>query len=201
MGQLINFKIMGERPVDPCVFQFEMGTKYFIWKGPDLMKTLTSQARDIERKVNGEKRIPGSLPKSDIFHDMIIHIGKYRTFDIRVYPLFSSQNINDLIEFEKEYLKKCLADPNCLNLNREPYFPKWVMAEIENSPQQKKIPNTVKTSTEPRKSPISNEKHEKKPEINKVILVENKDYSKQENSDFVFDDLDDIKALAKSLKK
>lgn len=114
---------MGEedRRKGTCVFKLIFGTKYYIFKGLRIEKTVENISRQIWKELNN--------PKEDsILFKVIAYIQKSRVTIMKVELIKESDSIVDLLMTEYEALQAAKNDVNCLNtkfFNNE-YFPNWI---------------------------------------------------------------------------
>jgi len=186
---MIEFKIIGETSSNPCVFRIEAGTKYFIWKSPDIFKTLKSLSKDLDVKIKNCK-------PDDLFYKLVTHICQYRTFKLSAKVLFETENHAELVKFEMDILAKAEKDPHCVNVSFLPYQPKWINLSENKAisatlPKSKLIaPVNIKSIKEPVK------KQEKTADNSKTIPAENKTLPIQKGVD-----LESVKEALAKLKK
>lgn len=110
-----------DRRKGTCVFKLIFGTKYYIFKGLRIEKTVENISRQIWKELNN--------PKEDsILFKVIAYIQKSRVTIMKVEVIKESDSIVDLLMTEYEALQAAKNDVNCLNtkfFNNE-YFPNWI---------------------------------------------------------------------------
>lgn len=125
---------------DPCVFRLYAGKKFLIWKGKNLSKSIDVMTSDIARKI-----LKDDLSHTDVFYKIVDHIRKFRTYNLELFPLLSSEDNSELLQFESQELLKAKSDPDCCNISFEPYVPAWM-----NLGSNKASGSSVSNTIEPR---------------------------------------------------
>lgn len=112
---------------ETCVFKLFFGTKYFIFKGLRISKTVENLSYQIHKELNN--------PKEDsILFKVVAYVRKSRTTMMRVELIKESDAIVDLLWAEYKALQAAKNDVNCLNtrfINNE-YFPNWIPQSAVN---------------------------------------------------------------------
>lgn len=116
-----------DRRKGTCVFKLVFGTKYYIFKGLKIEKTVENLSKQIWKELNN--------PKEDsILFKVIAYIQKSRVTMMKVELIKESDSIVDLLMTEYEALQAAKNDVNCLNtrfFNNE-YFPNWIPQSAVN---------------------------------------------------------------------
>lgn len=110
-----------------CVFKLVFGSKYFIFKGLKIAKTVEGLAAQIHKEIGNQK-------ESSILYKVVAYVIKSRVTVMKVEVIFETDAIIDLLFKEYEALREASKDPNCLNtrfINNE-YFPAWVPQSAVN---------------------------------------------------------------------
>lgn len=104
-----------------CVFKLIFGSKYFIFKGLKVAKTVDGLAAQIHKEIGNQK-------ENSILYKVVAYVIKSRVTVMTVEVIAESDAIVDLLFYEYEALQAASKDPNCLNtkfINNE-YFPNWI---------------------------------------------------------------------------
>lgn len=202
MRSLVLFRIVGETPEKPCVFKLEIGKKFFIWKSPGLVKSLKSMAKDLDRKIQGQ------CAETDLFVLMVKHMRSYKMYEVRVIPLFSSEKINEILDFEAKQLELAKGNDDCVNVLFEPYKPSWVTG-IKNEPISRAViqdqPKTKAVVFEAPKAPKKDVIPEEIDEKIEFVKPTAESFDGNTKTSFIsgeeIPDFSDIQAMLKSIKK
>lgn len=125
-----------------CVFKLIFGTRYFIYKGLKISKTVENLSAQIHKELNNPK-------ENSILFKVIAYLHKSRTTLMRVEVIEESDAIVDLLMTEYNVLQAAKKDVNCLNTrfyNNE-YFPNWIPQSAVNE-FQKRLQGTKPTDTD-----------------------------------------------------
>lgn len=125
-----------------CVFKLMFGSKYFIYKGLKVKKTVENLSVQIHKELNNPK-------ENSILFKVIAYIQKSRVTMMKVEVIKESDAIVDLLLAEYEVLQSAKDDVNCLNtrfFNNE-YFPNWIPQTAVNE-FQKRLQGAKPTDTD-----------------------------------------------------
>lgn len=116
-----------DRRKGTCVFKLILGTKYYIFKGLKIGKTVENLSAQIHKELNNPK-------ENSILFKVIAYIKKSRTTMMKVEVITETDAIVDLLFAEYKALQAAKNDVNCLNtrfINNE-YFPNWIPQSAVN---------------------------------------------------------------------
>ncbi len=115
----ISQELEGRSPT--CVFKLVFGSKYFIFKGLRIAKTVEGLSMQIHKELNN--------PKEDsVLFKVVAYVRKTRIKVMTVDLIKETDDTVDLLLTEYEALQGAKNDPNCLNtrfINYE-YYPNWI---------------------------------------------------------------------------
>lgn len=157
-----RYFLSGRFTQQPTVYRLFFGKKCYTWKGKNLVQSLETICKDIDRFVRN------GVPADHLLKKVVDHINAEQILFCRVEVIKQTDNLTELIQFENLILKKCKEDPDCLNVKFEAHIPKWIS---EPSDLVKEVPtqNKARRDTIP---PVEVSKHQPVDEIQPV--VENK---------------------------
>ena len=126
-----------------AVFRLNIGTKYFIYKGLKVKKTVEGMSAQIHRERN-------NLKENSILFKVVTYIRQKRVTQMTVDVIKETDHPVDLLIAEYEALQAAKTDSNCLNItffNNE-YYPGWIpqkaVVEYNKWLQGEEMPNTHK---------------------------------------------------------
>lgn len=122
-----TFKEQYETTSVTCVFKLWFGSKYFIFKGMRMDKTVETLSVQIHREMNNQK-------DDSILFKAVAYIKRARIVTMTVEIIYETDAILDLLTMEYEELQEAKKDPNCLNtrFTNNEYYPKWIPQHIIN---------------------------------------------------------------------
>lgn len=115
-----RFTINGSYNADPTVYKVIFGTKFYIWKGKNLRQSVEIMSEDIDRFLRK------GIDQKHLLAKVINHITRSRVISCRVEPMLQTDNLAELIEYERTELINSKENPDCLNQVFEPHIPKWI---------------------------------------------------------------------------
>lgn len=104
-----------------CVLRFWFGQKYFIWKSKALHQTVNTFAIEIDQRLRLGLKGP-----EDIYKNICGYINRARVIQFEVEPVIITDNPAELLKEEYLLLQAGKKDENCLNVQFDPYLPKWL---------------------------------------------------------------------------
>lgn len=195
MANLIKMKVRTEGGpfIHPCVYKMTVGKRYFIWKGKSLQQSLNTMSKDLERKIDPDRK--SALSEDDLFYCMATYMRRFRIYQVFVDVLLETPDPEELLAFEAEALALAQGDPECCNQVFVPHVPGWI-AQQSKTPGLKTPPAAAKPIPKPQPVP---------PVIIPVLPVEQEEVKPQpvvSASDLEMPDidLDDLSDLLDSLK-
>lgn len=134
MAGTFNYRFKENYHSKTCVVKYTFGTKYFIWKALHLKQGTEQVFRDLNNKIARYKT--GALSEDDLFYNVAKHCSKARVIFATVEVLLESDDLCQILEFDKQQLANCAGDTNCLNLSSEQYLPAWLKCVTSNKALQ-----------------------------------------------------------------
>lgn len=129
----------------PAVYKLNFGKKYFIWKGKTLKGSIEQNCIDIQKLRFNPK--PGH-----IFMPIVEAINKGRVMFCKVEVLIITDDLQQLLDKEKNELENCKRDLFCLNTVLEQHIPKWIAEQLatgKSEPKKDTRQNKAITATFP----------------------------------------------------
>lgn len=134
MAGTFNYRFKENYHSKTCVVKYTFGTKFFIWKALHLKQGTEQVFRDLNNKIARYKT--STLSEDDLFYNVAKHCSKARVIFAQVEVLFESDDLCQIIEFDKQQLQNSIGDQNCLNLSAEQYLPGWLKCVTLNKALQ-----------------------------------------------------------------
>ena len=144
MAGTFNFNYEEKYPSRTCVVKYWFGTKYFIWKALHLHQSCDQVFRDLNNKIGKYKM--GTLSELDLFYKVAKHCHTSRCIFATVEVLLMTDDLHELIAFDRDLLQKSIGDPKCLNISADQYLPGWLKTVTQNKALQS---NKISSVTNP----------------------------------------------------
>lgn len=137
MAGKFNHKFKEAYKSEMCVVKFWFGTKYMFWKCLRLYPSCEQVFRDLNRKI-----FKDDLPETDLFYKAAKYCRRARVMIATVEVVCATDDLLMIRAIEQELLTKHFDDPNCLNITKSQYVPKWLMTPNEIKALQSTISTT-----------------------------------------------------------
>lgn len=156
----------------PALYKIHLGSKYFIWKGKSLKKSVEQNMFDIEKLLRRSEQ------PSHLFYPAIIHIRRGRPARAEIEIVLLTEDPELLIAAERDTLADAREDKNCLNTIYEPHRPKWMdegvapreVPSVKKQPARNKpITDTFKVPSDRHTIPVINQGSVKPPKATEKV--------------------------------
>jgi transcriptional regulator of met regulon len=115
-----RYNIIGDYNSLPTIYRINLGSKFYIWKGKSLRQSMETLSEDIDRLVRN------GVAADHLLANVVLHVKRTRP-SCTIEVLLQTDNLAELIEFERTTLINCKENKDFLNKNSEPYMPKWIL--------------------------------------------------------------------------
>lgn len=113
-------EIVGDYTGQPTIYKLTLGSKFLIWKGKSLRQSVDTLCRDIDRLIGR------TVPDDHLLSKAIEYVTRHRIVMCKAEALFQTDDLAELINYERDALINSKENTDCLNVNLEPHIPKWI---------------------------------------------------------------------------